>query len=509
MTTLTRTLAHSMLEHQHTLAEVEHHVVSLLTELGASLVAGLCALAVEPDPPRTTCCTCGQLARFVRLRPAHVTTLLGPISLSRPYYLCAACGHGLHPLDEQLQLCAGSRSSALDELLALLGATQDSFVQAQEILERLTLIKLAPNTIRQATHQLGQALLTKQNSSPAPTPSAHCSSKPKPERLYITLDGVMVHLHESGWSELKLGCCYQTEMRRSHTQPDTSEIHAHTPSYTTTLAEAQTFGWYLWEEAVRCGVFVADEVVVVADGAHWIWNIADKHFPRAIQIVDWYHASAYVWSAASAIWGETGTERTAWAKAQEARLWQGEVGAVLSELEQWQACGEGVKAALSYYTTHQQRMQYGLYRARGLQIGSGSAESGCKQVVQARLKQAGMIWNASGAEAVALVRAWLKSGRWDEAVALRRVRRRGYKRKTARGEQKSCLAHKQTEQQQDSCQTRPANSRAKALTTEVLAQVQAELADQRGRNVWRKAKKPLLEQQPVDRTTMPSPTPTA
>jgi hypothetical protein len=67
--------------------------------------------------------------------------------------------------------------------------------------------------------------------------------------------------------------------------------------------------------------------------------------------------------------------------------------------------------------------------ARNLQIGSGTIESACKQVVSARLKQAGMSWDASGAEAVAEVRAWLLSERWQEAIALRGVRRRSYRRK--------------------------------------------------------------------------------
>lgn len=119
----------------------------------------------------------------------------------------------------------------------------------------------------------------------------------------------------------------------------------------------------------------------MADGAHWIWNSAETHFPQATQIVDWYHASAYIWTAASAIWGETGAERTAWAKQQEARLWPGQVAAVLGELEQWRERGAGVTAALRYDTTHQQHMQDALYRTRGLQIGSGSVESGGKQVV--------------------------------------------------------------------------------------------------------------------------------
>jgi len=90
-----------------------------------------------------------------------------------------------------------------------------------------------------------------------------------------------------------------------------------------------------------------------------------------------------------------------------------------------------VQAALSYDTTHQARMDYPAYRARGLQIGSGTIESACKQLVSARLKLAGMIWDADGAEAVAVVRAWQKSDRWDEAMRLRPVPQRAYRRQAA------------------------------------------------------------------------------
>lgn len=204
----TRTLGNWMQATPHTLAEVEQHVVRLLKELGATLVAAVCALAAPVAPPTTVLCACGQAARFERFRPAHVTTLLGPISLSRPSYLCAACGHGLPPLVAQLQLCAGSQSPALTELLALLGATHDSFAQAAAILERRTLIQLAPTTVRQATEQLGQALLAEQIADQPTTPRAKSITTPTPKRLYITRDGVMVHLHESGWSERKLGCWY-------------------------------------------------------------------------------------------------------------------------------------------------------------------------------------------------------------------------------------------------------------------------------------------------------------
>lgn len=167
-------------------------------------------------------------------------------------------------------------------------------------------------------------------------------------------------------------------------------------------------------------------------------------------------------------------------------LWEGKVEQVIGELVQWRERGEAVEAALSYYTTHQSRMEYASYRARGLQIGSGSVESACKQVVAARLKQAGMIWNADGAEAVAVVRAWLKSERWEEALALREVRRRGYRRKQAEQVAEASEMAGQGAQQVDE----PVELTLKAqqvMAMEVRSQVQAELTEQRGKHGWGRA----------------------
>ena len=491
LASLTRTLSDWMQEQEHTLAEAEQQVVRVLKELGSSLLAGLCSLAAPAHPAATIPCPCGQSATFQRQRSAQVTTLLGPIRILRPYYLCAACRHGQHPLDTQLQFCAGSRSAALDELLALLGATQDSFAQAAQVLERLSAVHLSANTVRDATEQLGAVLLAHQAQPPeqrTPSRPAAASTPAKVARLYITMDGVLAHLRERGWSELKVGCCYHTCSRADRTRPERMEIRAHSASYLTSLDEAHSFGWQLWHEALRRGVLRADEVVVLGDGAHWIWNIAEKHFPRATQIVDWYHASEYVWNAASAIWGEAGAERVSWARAQLAKLWESKVGEVLLELEQWRERGEAVEAALSYYHEHQSRMDYASYRARGMQIGSGSAESACKQLVWARLKQAGRIWDAVGAEAVAAVRAWLKSERWEEALALRGVPQRGYRRKQACQAALESDTNRRGVQKLTPEEVKPEDTaQSSRMGADVLRRVQAELAEQRGKNGWRQA----------------------
>lgn len=489
MAAITRTLGTWVQEAPHDLQAIEQHVLRIVKDLGATLVAGLCSLLTPAHPARTVPCPCGHPAAYQRQRPATVTTILGPLTVERPYYLCATCGHGQHPLDATLDLCAGSRSAGLDELLALLGATQDSFAEAAAVLERLTLVHVSPNSVRAATEELGAVLVADQAQHATaaavgqPRPVAVA---PPPPRLYITMDGVLAHLHDQGWSEIKVGCCYQTRSRPERKRPERLEVRAHSLSYVTARTEAQTFGWHLWQEAARRGVLEADEVVVVGDGAHWIWNIADSHFPQATQILDWYHASEYVWAAASAIWGEVHPQREVWAHQQLDALWEGKVAQVLDELEQQRAAGEGVTAALSYYTTHRGRMDYAAYRVRGLQIGSGSVESGCKQLVSARLKQAGMIWEAAGAEEVATVRAWLKSGRWAEALALRPARGRRYQRQPSVVEPAVADAPVRgaTEAMGDPAVDVP---RARALSPEVLATLHAEMAHDKAQHPWRTA----------------------
>lgn len=432
MATLARTLSDWVTSEPHTLSEVEQLVIRTIKDLGATLIAGLCQLTVPSYPPPTLPCDCGALALFQRSRPATVKTVLDTISITRPYYLCPACHHGFSPLDQQLAFCAGGISAGLEELLALLGATEDSFAQAASVLEKLTLVSVCPNSVRDATERLGQCLHAHEQHL---VQTAQATSTPPPlrqppiTRMYISMDGILVHLHDDGWKEVKLGTVYTTSTHVPRKRPEKLELRAVAHSYVTDLADAATFGSRLWAEAAQRGVLTATEVVVVGDGAHWIWNLADEYFPDAVQIVDWYHASEYVWTAAHAIYGQGSDLAKRWAAEQLERLWEGQVADVIATLQEHLSAGAVVQETLTYYSNQQQRMRYAEYRARGMQIGSGTIESGCKQVIGARLKLAGMIWERSGAQAVATVRTWLRSGRWEEAMRLRPPLRRRYVRR--------------------------------------------------------------------------------
>ncbi|MFL5806230.1 MAG: ISKra4 family transposase [Roseiflexaceae bacterium] len=477
LTTLTRALSQWMTSEPRSLGDLEQQVMRTIKDVGAALLSGVAHLAVPAYPPASTSCPCGQLATDPRWRTATVKTVLGSITLRRPYYICAACHHGVAPLDQQLGVCAGGISAGLDELLALLGATEDSFAAAAAVLEKLTLVTVCHNTVRQATEQLGQLLQAHEQQVLA---VAQVSSTPPlvrklpAARMYVSMDGVLVHIRGKGWKEMKLGAVYSTCERRSRRHPERSTVQTVAPSFVADLVEAASFGEQLWAEAVARGVLLASEVVVLGDGSHWIWELAALYFPQAVQILDWYHASSYLWAAAHAIYGEGSELAKRWASDQLVLLWDGKVLDVIATLQTQSGAGAAVAEAITYYTYHQGRMHYAEYRARGMQIGSGSIESGCKQVIGARLKQAGMIWAAEGAVAVASVRTWLKSGRWEEAMALRPRRQRSYQRQRERSSSEACPVQEQTGTQQERAAEQAPPRRQKQQPRSPIAQAAEE-----------------------------------
>ncbi len=268
------------------------------------------------------------------------------------------------------------------------------------------LVHLSPNRVRATTEDLGVVLVAQQAQQAA---RAEVGDAPPAADTTGPSGSLLRGMVCSPTCMTVAGARSRSAVATRHApariaRAPSGYIRAHSLSYVTALAQAETFGWHLWQAATRRGVLDAAEVVV-GDGAHWIWNLAETQLPGATQIVDWDHASAYVWEAARAIWGKTHPHREAWAHAQVDALWDGKVDDVVAELEQQRAAGEGVTAALSYDTTHRGRMDYAVYRARGLQIGSGSVESACQHLARAPLKQAGMNWEAAGAESL---------GAWEE-----------------------------------------------------------------------------------------------
>ena len=161
--------------------------------------------------------------------------------------------------------------------------------------------------------------------------------------------------------------------------------------------------------------------VVLGDGSTWIWNTARELFPQAVQILDRYHAKEALHRVAQAIFGTTPEAKT-WAEQRCAELDEGRLRDIIHQLRSpANACAEATKC-LWYIVRNRARMRYPKFRAQGLCTSTGVLEAGCKVVIGARLKRAGMRWTVQGANAIIALRCSKLSGRFEDFWERRRER---------------------------------------------------------------------------------------
>ncbi|UCC52622.1 MAG: ISKra4 family transposase [Anaerolineaceae bacterium] len=393
------------------LSDIENVMRKLLQKVGQCNLEKLLTRADDVQP--TVPCECGGEARYVARRGAKLITVFSKVAYRRAYHLCARCHTGCAPLDQRLLLEPGQVSRALAPLLGLLGIGE-AFDKAQKQAQHLLLLDISDNTIRKATQQLGetQALREEewqeQSNSLAYLKGVERRQEPRPRRLYGSLDGVLVPIGAE-WREMKVGSWYEVEALPRRQWParykqrlgHLEALKATNISYFCSLEKAGEFSELVWTTVCQRQADLAEELVFVADGAHWIWRLVAENFPKAVQILDWYHALEYLTPVANALFHED-AQREAWLEEMTAHLWFSRTQHVIDTcLELLDHCrgAEAAQDALTYYTNNLSRTDYVHWRSQGYIIGSGTVESGCKQIATVRLKCAGARWTEKGCSA--------------------------------------------------------------------------------------------------------------
>ena len=252
--------------------------------------------------------------------------------------------------------------------------------------------------------------------------------KPVP-KMYIAIDGTGVPMVPSETEgrpgkgpdgkaktrEVKLGCVFTQTTVDQEGWPVRDDAST---TYVGSIETSEEFGRRIFTEAIRRGSRCAERIIVLGDGAPWIWTLAGEHFPGATQIVDLYHAREHLSNLAKVLYGPGTSMAKTWAEARIDELDAGDVETLVTALTHLRPSAEPAKdelrRAVDYFETNSERMRYRHFRQQGLFVGSGVVEAGCKTIVGRRLKQSGMHWTVRGANAILALRCCDLSGRWEQ-----------------------------------------------------------------------------------------------
>jgi hypothetical protein len=355
--------------------------------------------------------------------------VLGPVTLVRAWYHCPACGHGLAPRDAELGVAGGSLSpglAAMNDRAAAAGP----FAGAAALLEDLAGVRLTIKRVERAAEASGTALAAAGRHRATliaarklvPLPPA-----PPPDKLYAVIDGTGVPMtsretagrHGKGEDgrartrEVKLAVFFTQNKLDADGYPvrdkDSTSIIA-------TFEPAGTFADLVKAEGIRRGADHVRQFTIIGDGAAWIWGIASSKFPEATQIVDLYHAREHLHDLARLLEFMLGDRKDAWLAARLDDLDYGYIDGICKAARTYPLQGvkkDELDTALGYFEHNAPRMRYHWFRQCGLFTGSGVVEASCKTIIGQRLKQSGMHWTLTGADAIIALRCREASSTWE------------------------------------------------------------------------------------------------
>ena len=408
---------------------MELAIRTAMTRLGASLLEDLMAADNGYRGPRAAC-GAGHQAGLVSYRAKTIDTVLGPVTLRRAWYHCASCGHGVAPKDDELGVGQESMSPGLRAMTARAAAAVPFARPA--LLAELAGITLTTKRIQRSAEADGaaaSAAITAQADAicsrqvvPLPPPA------PLPDMLYIAVDGTgvpMIAAETEGrpgkgddgrarTREVKLACLFTQASVDDDGRPVRDPGSS---SYLATFEPAARFAQLTDAEARRRGAEHIRQLVVLGDGAVWIWNIADALFPAATQIVDLYHAREHVHDLANLATRLLRQSHPDWLTERLAELDAGDIPALTAAGHALKFTGSLARdrdRQLAYFDVNAHRMRYARFRQLGMFVGSGAVEAGCKAVIGQRLKLSGMHWSIPGATAIATLRCQEASNRWEQ-----------------------------------------------------------------------------------------------
>jgi hypothetical protein len=413
------------------LEAIEIAVRSAMHQAGAAALTELLHFPTPAADQRTLPCDCGQQAQYRELRSKPVLTAVGRVEVSRPYYLCPHCHAGQFPADVELDIENTGFSPGVRRMQAVVGQ-EAPFDHGRQQMKLLADLEVTSKAVERTAEATGENIAAREQQE---IQRAMQLDLPiivgEPVRiLYVQMDGTGVPVvkketvgrkgktdgQPAHTREVKLGCVFtQTTWDK-----DGFAIRdLDSTTYTGAIETAEEFGKRLYLEAWNRGWSRAQKKVVMGDGAEWIWNLAEQHFPGAMQIVDLYHARQHLWELAHKLHPNDQLAQKAWMKVHQKRfLDKGKIEKLVASLRSIASTHaevlEKIRTESDYFERNAERMRYPKFRRQHLFVGSGVIEAGCKTVIGSRLKQSGMFWTVRGANAIIALRCCHLNHRFED-----------------------------------------------------------------------------------------------
>lgn len=412
------------------LEAVERAVHAAVLTAGAQVVEELLRGVGAGRREKAVRCRCGEAMRSKGLRKTHLLCLLGWVRFERSLYVCPRCGKTRYPGDEELDIVDTSRSPGVRRQVTRLGA-KETFEQVSEDLAELAGITLCRKEAERIAEAQGDRIeaWTSQERQVLRSVQPAAGTPKTIERLYIELDGTGIPMvpHETlgrkgkqsdgtaKTREAKVGCVFTQTLFDEEGRPVRDPAST---SFVSAIEPAADFGWRLYAEAVRRGLFQARYVIALGDGAEWVKNTVCTHFPMARFILDYYHATEHVGELARALFERDSKRADALRERWTDRLWEGNIEEIVTQASAYlprdPRNNPDARKEIAYLLKNKEHIRYAQFRNEGLFIGSGVVEATCKNLVGQRFKQSGMEWTVRGANAILAARTACLSNRFEE-----------------------------------------------------------------------------------------------
>lgn len=433
--------AAATLAETHTMGDLEQAIDRQSLDVRRKVLERLTQAAASREA--FDCPKCNRSLNVVdHHRARTVKSSFGEVRFTRSYGCCTSCQEHFAPADHALGLHERAPASPRVQELCALTVLRAPAGQSEDDFRRLTGLKVGASTLHGEARRQGERALKLRDTEEQLTQNlkglaelaAKAPTLPKHTTLVIEIDawnlrerdhwGKTQALLRAGeetgrWHWVYTGTVFRLDQRGT---TESGRPIIADRGYVATRRGIDSFQRQLHAEALQRGLLTAETVLILADGAIWIWNLAADRFKDAKQRVDLYHVQEHLWNLAAELHGKGTPEAHAWVRPYLQWLEKRKDGALdvihsletlhknIDEFSKKQR--KAIAGEVEYFKEHKNRMDYKTGKALGQPVGSGAIESTCSQY-QRRFKLTGQFWTLAGDEAFLALATLHRNARWS------------------------------------------------------------------------------------------------